>query len=101
MTRWWVVILTGATAFGLKYLGHLVPARWLANERLRRINEYVPVALLSALVVAEGLVDKTRVVIDHRAIGLGVAAVALLARAPFFVVVILAALASAIAVHLG
>ena len=100
MTLWIVVIVTSAAAFALKLVGHLVPQRWLANARLQRINALVPVSLLSALVVAQGLVVRTHIVLDHRLAGLGAALVALLARAPFPVVVIVAALTSAAVYHL-
>ncbi len=99
MANWIVVAGTGLLAFLLKYLGHLVPERWLTSARLQRVNALVPIALLSALVVAEGLVVKAHVVIDHRVAGLAAALVALIARAPFPVVVIAAALASALVVH--
>ncbi|MDE3082450.1 MAG: AzlD domain-containing protein [Acidobacteriota bacterium] len=101
MANWIVVLGTGLLAFALKYLGHLVPERWLTSPRLQRVNALVPIALLSALVVAEGLVVKAHVVIDHRVAGLAAALVALIARAPFPVVVIVAALASALVVHLA
>jgi hypothetical protein len=97
----WIVL--GATcvlSFAIKLLGYLIPERWLANARLQRINALIPVSLLSALVVAEGLVVKTHVVIDHRLAGLGVALVALLAKAPFPVVVVAAAGTSALVYHL-
>lgn len=97
---WLVVIVTSALCFSIKLLGHLVPERWIAHPRLQRINALIPISLLSALVVAQGLVLKTHIAIDHRAVGLMAALGALVARAPFPVVVISAALASAIAYHL-
>ncbi|MGH9019875.1 MAG: AzlD domain-containing protein [Acidimicrobiales bacterium] len=100
MNDWIVLIATSALCFAIKLLGHLAPERWFASARFQRINALVPVVLLSALVVAEGVVDKTRIVIDHRVVGLGVALAALVARAPFPVVVVSAALASALAYHL-
>ena len=99
MANWIVVLGTGFLAFALKYLGHLLPERWLTSARLQRVNALVPIALLSALVVAEGLVVKTHVVIDHRVAGLAAALVALILRAPFPLVVIAAALTSALVVH--
>ena len=99
MGNWLVVLATGLFAFVLKLSGHLVPERWLASARLQRVNALVPIALLSALVVAEGLVIKTHVVIDHRLAGLAAAVVALVLRAPFPVVVIAAAVTSALVVH--
>jgi len=97
---WTVLLATSLLCFALKYLGHQVPERWLANARLQRVNALIPISLLSALVVAQGLVVKTHVVIDHRLAGLGVALAALFARAPFPVVVICAAATSALVYHL-
>jgi len=100
-TMLWVVLLaTSATCFAIKFVGHSVPERWLANARRQRINTLIPIALLSALVIAEGLVTKTHIVLDHRLAGLAAAFAALFAKAPFPVVVIAAALTSAIVYHL-
>lgn len=100
MSDWVVLGVTSALCFAIKYLGHLVPERWLSGARFQRVNALIPVTLLSALVVAEGLVVKTRIVLDHRLAGLAVALVALIARAPFPVVVVAAAVTSAVVYHL-
>ncbi|HUZ40445.1 MAG TPA: AzlD domain-containing protein [Acidimicrobiales bacterium] len=99
-TMWIVLGATSALCFVIKLLGYLIPERWLGDARLQRINALIPISLLSALVVAEGVVVKTHVVIDHRLAGLGVALVALFARAPFPVVVVAAAATSALVYHL-
>ncbi|HQU26582.1 MAG TPA: AzlD domain-containing protein [Acidimicrobiales bacterium] len=99
-TLWVVTIATGVLSLALKVAGHVVPARWLEHPRLTRINALVPIVLLSALVVAEALVERTRLVLDHRLAGVAVALGLLLARAPFPVVVVGAALASALVYHL-
>lgn len=97
----WIVLgATSALCFVIKLLGYLIPENWLAHPRLQRINALVPIALLSALVVDEGLVTKTQVVVDHRLAGLVVAAGLLVARAPFPVVVVGAAATSAVVYHL-
>ena len=96
---WWGVLGTSAIAFGLKYLGHSVPERYLANPRVQRINALIPVALLSALVAVQAGAEKNRLILDHRAAGAGVALLALLLRAPFPIVVISAALSSALLYH--
>lgn len=97
----WIVLAgTGILCYGIKLLGYVVPEGWLAHPRLQRINALIPISLLSALVIAEGVVDKTHVVIDHRLAGLVVALTLLIARAPFPVVVVGAALASALVYHL-
>jgi branched-subunit amino acid transport protein len=99
-TMLWVVLLsTSALCFTIKFVGHSVPERWLANARLQRINALVPIALLSALVIAEGLVTKTHIALDHRLAGLAAALAALFAKAPFPVVVVVAAVTSALVYH--
>ena len=100
LAMWIVLGSTGVLCFSIKLLGHLVPEPWLANARLLRINALIPISLLSALVVAQGVVVKTHVVIDHRLAGLGVALAALFAKAPFPVVVVGAAVTSALVYHL-
>ncbi|HEY1826137.1 MAG TPA: AzlD domain-containing protein [Acidimicrobiales bacterium] len=97
---WTVLGATSVLCFLVKLLGYVIPEGWLAHPRLQRINALVPISLLSALVMAEGLVVKTHVVIDHRLAGLAVALGLLLARAPFPVVVVGAALTSALVYHL-
>lgn len=99
-TAWIVLGATSVLCFGVKLLGYYIPERWLAHPRLQRVNALVPISLLSALVVAEGLVVKTQIVIDHRLAGLAVALAALFAKAPFPVVVVSAAAASALVYHL-
>jgi hypothetical protein len=97
---WTVLIFTSAFALLIKLAGHYVPSRWLSNPRLQRINALVPIALLSALVVAESVTNKARLVIDHRLAGVAVALAALFAKLPFPVVVISAVVTSALIYHL-
>lgn len=101
MSLWVTVLAACAAAYLLKLVGHLVPRRWLDGALLRRTTALLPVALLSALVVVQALVAHQRLVLDARALGLTVAALALLLRAPFVVVVVLAAATAALARHLG
>ena len=96
MNALWIgVIGTSALAFALKYLGHNVPERFLTNPRMLRINTLIPIALLSALVGVQTVTEKGKWVIDQRLAGVAVALVALALKAPYFVVVISAALTSA------
>lgn len=92
----WAVLGTSAIAFALKYLGHSVPEKFLSNPRVLRINSLIPVALLSALVAVQSFGNNAALVIDHRVAGLGVAIIALKFKAPFPVVVLGAALVSAL-----
>jgi hypothetical protein len=97
---WSVLLGTSALCYAIKLVGYLVPARWLAHPRLQRINSLVPVVLLSALVVAQAVTLKSHLVLDHRMAGVGAALAALIARAPFPVVVVSAAVTSALVYRL-
>lgn len=92
---WATVLLASLACFGLKLAGHLVPEHWLADERVQRTSALVTVALLASLVVVQTVGDGQAVVLDARVPALGVAAVALALRAPFVLVVVLAAGAAA------
>ncbi len=96
---WWGVIGTSAAAFILKYLGHSIPERYLSHPRVQKINTLIPIALLSALVAVQTFTEKSKLSLDHRALGLSVAIAALLLKAPFPVVVITAAGTSALVYH--
>lgn len=97
MNQIWIAVLgTSAIAFALKYFGHSVPERYLSNPRMLRINTLMPIALLSALVAVQTITDKSKLVIDQRLAGLSVAVIALFLKAPFPVVVLGSAVASAI-----
>lgn len=85
-----VWIAVGATALGcyaVKLAGLLVPAGVLERPVVRRLAALLPVALLAALTAQQTFADGHALMLDARAAGLGVAAVALVLRAPFLVVV--------------
>jgi hypothetical protein len=97
MNAFWIATLgTSLVAFALKYSGHSVPERWLSHPKIQRVNALIPIALLSALVSVQSFTEKTTLVVDQRIVGLVVAITALLLKAPFPVVVISAAVSSAI-----
>ncbi len=98
---WWGVIGTSVAAYAFKYLGHSVPHQYLEHPKFQRTNLLIPITLLSALVAVQTFALKSKLVLDHRALGLVVAIIALKFRAPFPVVVVLAALASALVYHLA
>lgn len=96
---WWGVIGTSVAAFTLKYLGHSIPQKYLDHPKIQRTNLLIPITLLSALVATQTFTEKSKLVLDHRAVGLAVAVLSLKFRAPFPVVVIFAALSSALVYH--
>ena len=101
MTAFWVATIgTSVIAFALKYSGHSVPERWLSHPRIQRVNLLIPIALLSALVAMQTFSEKSQLMIDQRIVGLYVAIVALIYKAPFPVVVISSAVSSAVVYRL-
>lgn len=93
---WLAVVAAATVCFALKVAGHRVPGHWLANPRVARIAALVTVALLGALVAVQTFTTDGALVLDARVVALVVAAVALALRAPFVVVVILAAVVAAV-----
>jgi branched-subunit amino acid transport protein len=93
---WLAVLLTGLGCYLEKLLGLLVPARVLERAAVRRTAVLLPVALLAALVAVQTVTTGHRLVLDARAAGLAAAVVALLLRAPFLVVVAVAAATAAL-----
>ena len=96
---WVAVLLTAVGCYLLKLAGLSVPQAVLEHPLVERIADLLPVALLSALVAVQVFAEGTSLTVDARLAGLGVAVVALMLRAPFLVVVLLAA-ATAAAVRL-
>ncbi|MFJ9032364.1 AzlD domain-containing protein [Streptomyces sp. NPDC102274] len=87
MTIW---IAIGATAIGcylVKLLGLLVPAGALERPLVQRLSALLPVALLAALTAQQTFSANGALVLDARGAGLAAAALALVLRAPFLVVV--------------
>ncbi len=102
MNELWIAVLgTSAIAFALKYSGHSVPEKWLSHPRIQSVNALIPIALLSALVAVQTFTEKSQLMIDQRLLGLSVAIVALLLKAPFPLVVISAAASSALLYRFG
>ncbi|ABS01696.1 putative membrane protein [Kineococcus radiotolerans] len=95
MSTWTVVLAASAIAFATKFAGYVVPPAWLEGPRTRRVTAVLPVALLASLVVLQTFSTGQHLVLDARAAGLAVAVLALVLRAPFIVVVVLAAATAA------
>jgi hypothetical protein len=97
MTVAWVVVLVvGLATMAIKAAGPvLLGGRELPPRALAVVRLLAP-ALLAALVVTQTVAAGEAVVLDARLVGVGVAVVALLFRAPLLLVVVLAAVATAL-----
>ncbi len=87
---WTAVVVASIGCYLLKLAGLSVPAAWVEQPWVARIVDFVPAALLAALVAVQGLTTGDEIVVDGRLAGLAVAALALALRAPFIVVIVLA-----------
>jgi branched-subunit amino acid transport protein AzlD len=92
----WIAIgVTAAGCYLVKLLGLLVPAAALERPLVRRLSALLPVALLAALTAEQTFSAQGALVLDARGAGLAAAALALVLRAPFLVVVAAAVLVTA------
>jgi uncharacterized membrane protein len=98
---WASILIASFGTYAEKLLGYLLPHHMLERESIRRMTGLLPVSLLAALVAVQTLAVDQALAIDARLLGLGVAVVALLLRAPFLVVIIAAAASTAISRYLG
>lgn len=97
MNLWLLVALTASGCYLLKLVGYLVPRRVLDAPPVRRVVELLPVALLAALVVVEAIANGRELSWDgDRLAGVAVGAVAVWRRLPFLVVVVAAGATAAL-----
>jgi branched-subunit amino acid transport protein len=89
-TLWTAVLVASVGCYLLKLAGLSVPAAWVEQPYVARVVDFVPAALLAALVAVQALTTDGEIVVDSRLAGLAVAAAALALRAPFIVVLLLA-----------
>jgi len=95
MSVWIAIGVTALGCYVVKLVGLLVPAGALERPLVKRLAALLPVALLAALTAQQTFADGQELVIDARAAGLAAAAVALVLRAPFLLVVAAAVVVTA------
>lgn len=98
---WIAIALTAVGCYLLKVGGLLVPAHTLERPLVQRLAGLLPVALLAALTAQQTFSAEGALVLDARGAGLAAAAVALVLRAPFLVVVGVAVVVTAVVRALG
>ncbi|KUL51218.1 branched-chain amino acid transporter AzlD [Streptomyces sp. NRRL F-4489] len=90
MTVWIAIGATAAACYLAKFLGLSAPAGVLERPLVKRLAALLPVALLAALTAQETFSDGRHLLLDAKAAGVAAAAVALVLRAPFLLVVAVA-----------
>jgi len=94
---WLVVLAVGIGTIAIKASGPMLLGGRPLPERLQGVVALLAPALLAALVATNTFGSGQRLVADARLIGVGVAAVAIMLRAPILVVVVVAAASAAVA----
>ncbi|MFI1734136.1 AzlD domain-containing protein [Streptomyces acidicola] len=87
MNIWIAIGVTAVGCYAVKLVGLLVPEGVLERPLVRRLAALLPVALLAALTAQQTFADGRALVLDAKAAGLAAAAVMLVMRAPFLIVV--------------
>ncbi|MYW67226.1 AzlD domain-containing protein [Streptomyces sp. SID8379] len=95
MNIWIAIGVTAVGCYAAKLIGLLVPAGALERPLVKRLSALLPVALLAALTAQQTFADGRTLVLDAKAAGLAAAAVALMLRAPFLVIVAAAVVVTA------
>jgi hypothetical protein len=95
---WPALLALAGCAYAMKAVGPLLLADRTLPDRWNDLLALIAVPLLAALILVQTVTDGRHYVVDSRLAGLAVAAVAVWRRAPFIVVVLLAAVTGA-AVH--
>ncbi len=93
---WAGVLVASLSCYALKLAGLSLPQRWLQDPRIQRTVPLIPIALLASLVATQTFSTGRHLVLDVRAAALVVAVVAVVLRAPFLVVVAVAAATAAL-----
>ena len=84
---WPALLVACATCYLIKLAGLSLPQSFLEDPRVQRTVPLLPVALLAALIATQTFSTGHHLTLDVRAAALAVAAVAVVLRAPFLVVV--------------
>ena len=93
---WAGILVACAACYGLKLAGVSLPQGWLQDPRIQRTVPLIPIALLAALVATQTFATGQHLVLDVRVAAMVVALGAVLLRAPFLIVVIVAAVTAAL-----
>lgn len=96
MSMWLWIAVACLIAFGTKFVGYLLPERWLEHPWVLPLSHGVTVGLLASLVASNTFVSGQEIRLDARVVALLAAAVALRLKAPYLVVVIVGAVAAAL-----
>jgi branched-subunit amino acid transport protein len=93
---WLGVLLVALIAYSTKLAGIIIPNSILERPYVSKLAVLLPVALLSALTAIQVFGSGQSLVIDARFAGLSAGVVAYFLKAPFILIVLVAALTTAL-----
>ena len=93
---WTLVILLAAGAYAFKFTGLVLLGGRSLPAVFERCLALIPAAVVTALVVKDTFTQGQHLVLDARAAGIAVAVVAAWRKAPLIVVIVLAAVVTAL-----
>lgn len=93
---WWLVALVGVATIAIKGAGPVLLGGKPLPSRTGRIIGLLAPALLAALVAISTFGGDRALVLDERAVGVGAAAIAVALKAPPLLVVVVAAVVTAV-----
>jgi branched-subunit amino acid transport protein len=93
---WLVVLLVGALTIVFKAAGPVLLGGRELPPSLASAFELLAPSLLAALVVTQALGEDGKLIVDERLVGVGAAALAVRLRAPLIVVMVVAAVSTAV-----
>ena len=93
---WWLVALVGVATIAIKGAGPVLLGGKPLPPRIGRIIGLLAPALLAALVAISTFGGDRELVLDERAVGVGAAAIAVAFKAPPLLVVVVAAVVTAL-----
>ena len=98
---WTLVLVLAIGAYACKAVGFFLLAGRTLPPAVDRCLALIPAAVVAALVVKDTFATGQELTVDARVLGVGAAVIALWRRAPFVVVVVIAAATTAVARGLG
>jgi Kef-type K+ transport system membrane component KefB len=101
MSLWAWLLIACVLAYAWKLVGYFVPARLLQNPRMSRVAGTMTIGLLASLTVVNAVASGQSLAADARLGALAAAAIALVLRAPFLLVVVAGAGTAALLRMLG
>jgi branched-subunit amino acid transport protein len=88
---WTLVFVLAAGAYCFKLVGYLALGQRQLPAPVERCLALIPAALITALIVKDTFTTGQQIHLDARVLGVGAAVIAVRRRAPFAVVIVIAA----------